>query len=106
MATSSRKPKLQGAISPLDVAITNPHNIEPVYSNHFGVSATMTDFTIYFLEMGQVPGPKGTIQKQEVKALVTLPMMVAVGMIQVLQQVIKTQTNQFDELKKLMDSGK
>ena len=42
-----------------------------VYSNNFGVSATLTDFTIYFLEVGQIPGEKGVAaHKQEMKAIV------------------------------------
>lgn len=92
--------KLSGTVSPQEVPITNPLNISAVYSNHFGVSATMSDFTIYFLELGQTPGPKGTIHKQEVKAIVTLPIMAAGGMIQVLQQIIQSHTSQIDELQK------
>src|ERR1700735_2448981 len=65
-----------------DVPTTNPHDIQAVYSNHFGVSATMTDFTLFFLEVGQTPGPSGPIQKQEVKSIVTLPMIAATGLMQ------------------------
>jgi len=59
----------------------HPNNLSATYANHMGVSATMTDFTIYFLEMGQIPGPKGTVQKQEMKAVVTLPIIVRCGII-------------------------
>jgi len=89
-----------------DVPITNPQNLSPVYSNHFGVSATMTDFTIHFLEVGQVPGENGTTQRQEVVALVTLPMLTAVGMIHVLQELLQNQSAQMEEVKKMMTSGK
>lgn len=59
-----------------------------MYSNNFGVSATMTDFTIYFLEIGQIPGEKGVaIHKQELKAIVTLPLLAVSGLQQALQQV-------------------
>ena len=56
-------------------SVSNPDNIRPVYSNFFGASATMTDFTIYFLELAQIPGAKGaTAHEQTVKAMVTLPL--------------------------------
>ncbi|MGA7829692.1 MAG: hypothetical protein WCA21_01860 [Terracidiphilus sp.] len=106
MANPSRKPVQQRALKSNEVPITNPNSVIAVYSNHFGISATMTDFTIHFLELGQVPGPNGPIHKQEVKAIVTLPLIAAAGMIQVLQQLMLTQANQFEEMKKLMASGK
>jgi|GEM_PF-4129926 hypothetical protein len=90
---------------PQDVPITNPLEISAVYSNHFGVSATMSDFTIYFLELGQTPGPKGIIHKQEVKAIVTLPIMAAGGMIQVLQQILQAHANQVEEAQKKLNIG-
>jgi len=66
----------------------------------------MTDFTIHFLEVGQVPGTNGPVQRQEIAALVTLPIMAAVGMIQVLQDMLQKQAVQFAEVKKKMASGK
>lgn len=101
-----KQPKLPGTLSPEEVPVTNPHGISATYSNHFGISATMSDFTIYFLEMGQIPGPKGQIHKQEIKAVVTLPMLMGAGMIQVLQQVLQNHSNQLEELQKQMESGK
>jgi hypothetical protein len=78
-------------VTPQDIPITNPQNVGKVYSNFFGVSATMSDFTIFFLEVGQIPGPNGPIHQQEVKAMVTLPMIAAAGLQEVLQQVIQQQ---------------
>ena len=67
--------------------MTNPDNIRAVYSNIFGVSATATDFTIIFLELGQSPGSTPP-QKNEVKAVVTLPLAAAAGLQQVLEQLM------------------
>jgi hypothetical protein len=91
-------------MSPQDVPITNPHNLSPIYANHFGVSATMTDFTIYFLEMSQIPGPTGSEPKQEIKAILTLPIMAAGGMIQVLQQILQTHAKQLAEAQKMLST--
>jgi len=97
MATQASTAFLPVGMKPSDsVPITNPKNLEAVYSNNFGLSATMTDFTIYFLEIGQVPGAKGaTVEKQELKAIVTLPLMAVGGLQQVLQQIQ-------DRMKKMM----
>jgi hypothetical protein len=100
-----KQPKLPGTLSPDDVPITNPRDVSAIYSNHFGISATASDFTIYFLEIGQTPGPKGPIHKQEIKAIVTIPLIMAAGMVQVLQQVLQNHTNQLEELRKQMVSG-
>lgn len=86
---------------PLDqVPVTNPHDLSAVYANHFGVSATMTDFTLYFLELGQIPALKGTVQKQEIKAIVTLPLAAGIGMVQVLQQLLKQHSEQVAQITK------
>ena len=105
MAKPHRTPKIPGTVTAEDVPVTNPRGIESVYSNHFGVSLTMTDFTMFFMEMGQTPGPTGSVQKQEVKAIVTLPLMSVGGMIQVLQQVMENHRLQLAEMKKQMESG-
>jgi len=106
MATSPRKPKTKGVALPDEVPITNPQGLSAVYSNHFGMSATLADFTIYFLEMGQIPGPDGSIAKQELKAIVTLPFVAAAGMMQVLQQTLQQHSQQVAEIQKQMTSGK
>jgi len=92
--------------SPEDVPITNPQGLSAVYSNHFGMSATLTDFTIYFIEMGQIPGPDGPILKQELKAIVTLPIMAAAGLLQVLPQLLQQNAVSVEQLKKQMSGGK
>ena len=91
--------------APQEVPVTNPHNLVPVYSNHFGVSVTMTDFTIFFLEMGTIPGPEGQIHRQEVKSIVTLPMLAAPALIQVLQQTLGLHASKMEEVQKQMESG-
>jgi len=65
----------------------------------------MSDFTILFLEVGQSPGVRGQVPKQEVKAIVTLPMLAAPGMIQVLQQTIQQHSRQMEEAQKLMGNA-
>ncbi len=93
MASSSpTPPQPVGATPTQDVPITNPNNLAAVYSNNFGVSATLTDFTIYFLEAGQIPEGKSTTKKQELKAVVTLPMAAATGLQQAMQQMLNQAT--------------
>jgi hypothetical protein len=53
-----------------------------------------------------VPGANGPVQRQEVVAMVTLPMMSAVGMIQVLQELLQKHSTQIAEVQKMMTSGK
>jgi hypothetical protein len=90
MASSTPTPSLQvGGMPTPDIPITNPNNLVAVYSNNFGVSATMTDFTIYFLEVGQTPAGKSVVKKQEMKAIVTLPLVAAAGLQEVMQQVLR-----------------
>jgi hypothetical protein len=97
--------KLPKSTTAQEVPVTNPHNLVAVYANHFGVSGTMTDFTIFFLEMGQIPGPDGAIKKQEIKSIVTLPMLAAPALIQVLQQTLGVHTSKLEEAQKQMESG-
>jgi hypothetical protein len=73
--------------APQNVAISNPHNVSAVYSNHLGASGTLTDFSLYFLQVGQIPGETGA--RQELKAAVTLPLALAEPLIQVLKQVVE-----------------
>src|SRR5690242_5274160 len=74
-----------------DVPITNPLGLKSVYANHVGVSGTMTDLTIYFLEVGQVPGSGGPDRHQEIKSIVTIPIIMAQGLIQALSQGLQLQ---------------
>ncbi len=99
----SHKPEM---LNPNDIPVSNPNNISAVYANHLGVSATLTDFTIFFLEMGQLPGPNGPIQKQELKAAVTLPIMAAAGLSSVLQQILVAHAGKQSELQAMSKSGK
>lgn len=77
--------------TPGEVDITNSKNVETVYSNQFGISSTVTDFTIFFLELGIIPGANGGTARHELKAAVTLPMPALEGMIDVLTQLRKQQ---------------
>ena len=88
MANSTKTPTKPRLTRPQDVPVTNPNNVKSVYANFFGVSATMTDFTIIFLELGRSPGAVGDQnQTNEVKAIVTLPMAAVEGLQQVLKQL-------------------
>ena len=92
--------KMPDTLTPNQIPVTNPQNLSSVYANHFGASATLSDFTMYFLELGQIPGSSGSVHKQELKAAVTLPMVSAPGLIQVLQQVIDNNKAQIAEMQK------
>ena len=85
----STLPQSPAIVTPQNIPVTNPDSIRAVYSNFFGASATMTDFTLFFLELGQVPGANGPTQHQTVKAMVTLPMAAAVGLQDVLGQMLE-----------------
>jgi hypothetical protein len=106
--TSSASPV--GIVRQQGIPVTNPKNIEAVYSNQFGVSATMTDFTIYFLELSQEMSlPKKSVQKQNVKAIVTLPLMAAPGLMGLLQQMMQGQAalmHQMNAAQKAAGNGK
>jgi hypothetical protein len=69
-----------------DIPVSNPDGISSVYSNNVAVSATMTDFSLYFLEIGQIPG---SAPVQRVKSIVTLPLSAAMGMQEVLRQMLE-----------------
>jgi hypothetical protein len=88
------QPKKQGKPVPFGVAvqnlaISNPHDVSTVYANHIGAGGTLTDFSLYFVEIGQMPGQKDS--KMELKAAVTLPLALAEPLVQVLKQVIERQ---------------
>jgi hypothetical protein len=84
MSTTPKPPAQPLAIDPNSLPVSNPNNVTPIYSNHFGVNATMTDFTVFFLEVGSMPGPSGVVQFQEMRAAITLPMAALQGLKQVL----------------------
>jgi hypothetical protein len=88
-----------GATHVQDMPISNPNNVAAVYANNFGISATMTDFTIYFLELVQIPGSKSPAQKQEVRAIVTLPMLAAGGLQQITQQIVQQAADALKQMK-------
>lgn len=90
MSEQAKKPEKQSAfgLAPQNMQVSNPHNVSSVYANHFGAGATLTDFSLYFLEVGQLPGENGAIAKQELKAAVTLPLALAQPLIQVLKQIV------------------
>jgi hypothetical protein len=107
MSTSTQPPpKLPDTLTPNEIPVSNPHNLSTSYANHFGASATMSDFTLFFMEISQIPGPTGPIHKQELKAAITVPMVSIAGMIQILQQVRDNNSAQLAEIKKQMESGK
>jgi hypothetical protein len=86
-----KKPGTAGSFAQIqpNVHVSNPNNVSAIYANHFGAGGTLTDFSLYFLEVGQLPGEKGTIAKQELKAAVTLPLALAEPLIQILKQIVE-----------------
>ena len=84
-ATSKPRP----GVPPIPPA-SNPRGVSPVYANNLGVSATLTDFTLLFLQTGQWPSPDGTVPHNELVAAVTLPPLGAMALMEALNQYIKT----------------
>jgi hypothetical protein len=84
----SAKAGVQG-VQASALPIENPDQVRPVYSNSFGAGATMTDFTLFFTLVNQMPGVNGPVPSHELKAAVTVPLTLAAPLIQVLQQVIQ-----------------
>ena len=70
--------------------VSNPHGVSPVYANNLGLSATLTDFTLLFTQTGQWPAPDETLLHNELVAAVTLPPLAAMGLMQALNQYMKT----------------
>jgi hypothetical protein len=80
---------------------SNPKGIRPVYANNLGLGATLTDFTLLFLETGQWPSVDG-VQHNEIVAAVTMPPMAAVALLKTLQQYIATFNSNQSEIAKAM----
>jgi hypothetical protein len=98
ISASSKAAGAPTGMTAAEVPVTNPHNLATVYANHFGVGATVTDFTLFFMEIGQLPGAEGPIRKNELKAAVTIPMLAIGGLIEALQQV---QANHVEQIQAL-----
>lgn len=95
--TTSTKLKTSLKNAPIDassIPITNPRNVVSIYANNIGVSATLLDFTLFFVETGQLPGENGPIAKNELKAAVTLPMASGPALIQALSQMLQAGAEQ------------
>ena len=71
------------------IPVTNPRGVSATYANNIGVAATMLDFTIFFIETGQLPSASGPAPQNELKAAVTLPIPCALGLIEALNQLVK-----------------
>jgi hypothetical protein len=69
--------------------VTNPRDVTAVYANNVGISATMLDFTLYFIETGQLPGEKGAVAHNELKAAVTLPLPSAMALMEAVNNMLK-----------------
>lgn len=69
--------------------VTNPREVKAVYANNLGISATQLDFTLYFIETGQLPGQKGAVAQNELKAAVTLPMPAAMALMHAVGDMLK-----------------
>lgn len=80
-----------------DIQVTNPDGLRPVYANIVGASATLTDVRLFFTEVGANPvGGKGS---EELKALVTIPLVAALHLQDVLKQVMEGQKKLVEEMK-------
>ena len=65
--------------------VTNPRDVTAVYANNVGTSATMLDF----IETGQLPGEKGAVAHNELKAAVTLPLPSAMALMEAVNNMLK-----------------
>jgi hypothetical protein len=63
--------------------------VKTVYANNLGISATMLDFTLYFIETGQLPGENGVVAHNELKAAVTLPLPSAMALMEAVSNMLK-----------------
>jgi hypothetical protein len=90
MSEQIKRAEKQGpfVLTPQNVQVSNPHNVSSVYANNIGAGGTLTDFSLYFIETGQLPFENRTITKQELKAAVTLPLALAEPLIRILQQIV------------------
>lgn len=73
----------------LQPPVSNPEGIAPVYANNVGISATMTDFTLHFVEVGQVAGDGPSQAYNKLKASVTLPMPAALAITAAVNEMLK-----------------
>ena len=70
------------------IKVSNPREIQPVYSNEIGASTTKTDFRLFFTEIGTDMTKGSSEAVNEIKAIVTLPTSAAEPLIALLQFVI------------------
>ena len=92
MDTNNHNAAKVAAIGAVDAPISNPNGVRATYSNHFGVSATAADLTLYFMEVGQAPTEGGGMSpRQEVKSIVTIPALMANGIVQALHDALGLQ---------------
>ncbi len=82
-------PAKEATPATIQPAVTNSRGVTPVYSNNVGVSATMLDFTLYFVETGQMPGEKGPVPHHDLRAAVTLPMPAAVALMEAVGNMLR-----------------
>jgi hypothetical protein len=72
------------------VPVTGGQDIKPVYANFVAASATMTDFRLFFNELGTIIDGNNPRQTQEAKAIVVLPIAATKALIELLTQVSKS----------------
>ncbi|MGO9326429.1 MAG: hypothetical protein ACLP07_17880 [Terracidiphilus sp.] len=69
--------------------VSNSRGVDNVYANNVGISATMLDFTLYFIETGQLPGEKGPVVHNDLRAAVTLPLPAAMALMEAVGNMLK-----------------
>lgn len=112
MSTKPKTPQSQqGRTNAASIPVTNSSGLAPVYANNVGISATMFDFTLMFVETGQFPTQDRTGPRNELKAIVTLPIPSALSLMEALKQMVdsnakamQVQMDAVDALRKSSDS--
>lgn len=110
MSTKPKTPSSQhGRIDAASIPVTNSSGLAPVYANNVGISATMFDFTLMFVETGQFPTRESTGPRNELKAIVTLPIPSALSLLEALKQMVdnnaKAMQVQMDAIEALRKSS-
>lgn len=77
-------------LHPSELPVENPFDLRPVYANTFVVSSTPTDVTIHFHEVVVYHSPNGPKPKQELKALITLPLSIGLALVESLSKQLDT----------------
>ncbi len=84
--------------------VSNSRGVTAVYANNIGISATMLDFSLYFIETGQLPGEHGPVAHNDLRAVVTLPMPAAMALMQAVGNMLKNAKTMAEKQKAVIEA--